>query len=158
MKVRTISDSQRNFAAQFSTSAAERVAEKPVSGSRWAQPPESSSDTKPSPDGAGEEALLTQGAGQSCVGREKDDRPSGEPQDDQGGASGDGSPSVHRAPVGGNGEGEGKKAKDNPKALGQSSVSTGRKCRESKRSGDDSDDEQTNDGITLTLLKRTQEA
>lgn len=123
MKVRTIPDSQRNFAAQFSTSAAERRAEKPVSGSRWAQSPENSSDSKRTPDGAGEEALHTQGAGQSSVGREKDDRSSGEPQDDPGGVSGDGSSSAKQARGRGDGEGEGEKEQDNSKALGQSAVS-----------------------------------
>eukprot|EP00903_Cladosiphon_okamuranus_P006206 g6102.t2 len=120
-KVRTISDSQRNFAAQFSTSAADRGAEKPVSGSRWTQPPLSSSDTKQNLDGAGQEAFHTQGAGQSCVGRDEDDELGGEPPEDQGGGSGDESQSSHQAPVRENGERQGEEAKEKPKALGQSS-------------------------------------
>lgn len=129
MKVRTISDSQRNFAAQFSSLAAEKGAEKPVSGSRWAPTPESSSDTNQnqSSDDGGEEALLSQGGGQSSVKLEEDDRPSEEPQGDQGEVSGEGSPNVQRAPVPANGETEAEKAKDKPKALGQTAVSRGRK-------------------------------
>lgn len=129
MKVRTISDSQRNFAAQFSSSAAERGADKPASGSRWAPTPESTSDKNQSPDRAGEEAILAQGAEQSSVGREKDDRPtcSGEPQDDRGGVSGEGSPNVQRAPVPGNGDRGGEETKDKPKVLGQAAVSRGRR-------------------------------
>ena len=136
MKVRTISDNQRNFAAQFSSSAAERGVEKPVSGSRWAPAPDISSDANQSPDGAREEALLTQGAGQLSGGQGKDDRPGGQPKDDQGGVSGDGSPSMQQAPVRGTEETEGEKTTDKPKALGQTAVSRARKsCRDSKTNG-----------------------
>lgn len=136
MKVRTISDNQRSFAAQFSSSAAERGPEKPVSGSRWAPTPESSSDTNQSADSAREEALLTQGTGQLSGGRGKYVRPSGQPQDDEGGVSGDGSPGVQR--VRGNDEAEGGKTKDKPKALGQPAVSRAMKsCRDSKTSGNE---------------------
>lgn len=139
-KVRTISDSQRNFAAQFSSSAAEKGAEKSVSGSRWTPTPESSPDSNQRPGGAGEEdgSLLTRGAGQSSVGRgrKKHDQAEGEPHDDRGEASGDGSPSVQRAPVGENGEREGDTTKDKPKGLGQAAVSRTRKsCRDSITSG-----------------------
>lgn len=98
-----------------------------MSGSRWASTPQGSSDKNKNLDGAGKEAHLAQVAGQSSVGQEKDDRPSGEPQDDQGRASGEGSPHVRPAPVPANGEKKGEKTKDKPKALGQAVVSKGRK-------------------------------